>query len=124
MVISRAFTTTTEEDIRRVFGYLNFGEIERIDIIPYQSREGKDWLKIFIHYASSSSNADRLRERLDDNDKRQKKDGEMNVEPVKVFYDHKHFWQVYKAKTDAERRAEKADLHATQTTGFIPRIEM
>lgn len=124
MVISRAFTTTTEEEIRTVFGQLNLGELERVDIVPYQSREGKEWLKIFIHYATTSPNADRLRARLDDNDKRQKKDGELNVTPVKVFYDHKHFWQVYKAKTDAERHAEKAELHADQSATFAPRIEM
>ena len=124
MVISRAFTNTTEEAIRNVFGQLDLGVLERVDLVPYQSRDGKEWLKIFIHYASTSSNADRLRARLDDNDKRQKMDGELNVPPVKVFYDHKHFWQVYKAKTDAERQSEKAELHSEQTATFAPRIEM
>lgn len=122
MVISSARLNTTEEDIRNVFGRLDLGELERVDIIKSQSR-GMDCLKIFIHYASTSHNAERLRAKLDENDVRQK-EGEI-VPPVKIVYGRSRegrdqYWQVYKCKTPAERIAEQT----AKTTEFSVRIEM
>ena len=123
MVISSARNNTTEEDIRRVFEQLDLGELKGVDIVKAQSR-GIDCLKIFIHYSTTSPNADRLRARLDDNDKRQK-DGEVGVMPVRIVYNRtrdgrEQYWQVYKAKTPAERIAEQT----AKTTTFVARIEM
>lgn len=122
MVISSALTTTTKEDIERVFGQLDLGELSQIDVVESQSR-GTKCLKFFIHYASTSSNAVRLRERLDDNDERQK-EGEI-VPPVRIIYNRTRdgrdqYWQVYKAKTPAERLAEQT----AKTPTFVARIEM
>ena len=124
VVISSARPHTTEEDIRRVFGQLNLGELERVDMVKAQSR-GIDCLKIFIHYASTNPSADTLRARLDDNDARQK-DGEI-VKPVRIVYNctrdgREQYWQVYKTKTPAERLAGQAAARTTEN--FVPKIEM
>ncbi len=120
MMISSARTSTTEDDIRRVFGKLNLGELEKIDIVPAHSR-GIECLKIFIHYAQMTS--DSLRERLDINDERQKA-GDM-VEPIKIIYGRSRegrdqYWQIYKCKTPAERLA----VQTAKTEEFTVRIEM
>lgn len=122
MVISSARLNTTEDEIRNVFGKLNLGELERVDIIKSQSR-GMDCLKIFIHYASTDPSADRLRARLEENDVRQK-EGEI-VPPIKIVYGRTRegrdqYWQVYKCKTPAERIAEQT----AKTVEFSVRIEM
>jgi hypothetical protein len=122
MVISSARVNTTEEDIRRVFGKLNLGELDRVDVIKASSR-GMDCLKIFIHYSSSDANAERLKARLEDNDVRQK-EGEI-VTPIKIVYGRSRegrdqYWQVYKSKTPAERLAEQT----AKTEEFSVRIEM
>jgi hypothetical protein len=122
MVISSAHIKTTKEDILRVFDQLDFGIIERVDMVDANSR-GYECKKIFIHYSSSTSKADRLRARLDDNDERQKK-GEI-VPPIKIVYNRTRdgrdqYWKVYKAKTLAEHHAELTAKTAT----FVPRIEM
>ena len=120
MMISSARTNTTEEDIRRVFGKLNLGELDKVDIVPASSR-GMECLKVFIHYSSMTS--DKLRERLDNNDERQK-EGDM-VEPVKIIFGRSRegrdqYWQVYKCKTPAQRIAEQT----AKTEEFTVRIEM
>jgi hypothetical protein len=112
----------TERTIRNVFGRLNLGELERVDIVEALSR-GQPCLKAFIHYCTTSPDADRLRAKLDDNDKRQK-EGEI-VTPIKIVYGmsrdgRDQYWQVYKAKTPAERLAEQT----AKTTEFSVRIEM
>ncbi len=86
-------TNTTEEVVRRVFGKLNLGELEKIDIVPAQSR-GMECLNIFIHY--STMDAVKLRERLDINYERQKS-GEI-VEPVNILFGWR-VYQIYKCKT-------------------------
>jgi hypothetical protein len=122
MVISSARINTTEELIRNVFGKLNLGELAQVDIKPATSR-GMECLKIFIHYSSTSDNAERFRAKLEDNDARQK-EGEI-VSPIKIVYGRSRegrdqYWQVYKSKTPAERLSEQT----AKTTEFTPRIEM
>ena len=122
MVISSARINTTEELIRNVFEKLNLGELAQVDIKPATSR-GMECLKIFIHYSSTSDNAERFRAKLEDNDARQK-EGEI-VPPIKIVYGRSRegrdqYWQVYKSKTPAERLAEQT----AKTTEFTPRIEM
>ena len=122
MVISSALPNTAKSDVERVMLELDLGELEGIDMVNAQSR-GKPCLKFFIHYKTTSPNAIRLRARLDDNDDAQKT-GEI-VPPVRIIYNRTRdgrdqYWQVYKAKTPAQRLAEQTG----KTPTFVPTIEM
>jgi hypothetical protein len=115
-------TNKAEADakIRQVFGELNLGELDRVDIVQATSR-GMDVLKIFIHYSSTTPDGEALRARLAENEVRQK-DGEI-FPPIKIVYARTWkkdlYWQIYKCKTPAERLAEQ-----TAAAAFRPRIEM
>lgn len=129
VVISSALPRTTKEDVERTFRGLDFGELHHIDMVDAQAR-GKPVKKFFIHYTSTNAtntNAVRFFARLDDNDHRQKNDGEI-VPPVRVIYNRTRdgrdqYWQVYKTKTPEERLAAQAAAAAAEPA-FTPRIEM
>jgi len=119
MVISSARPNTTKEDIQRVFGALQLGDLDRIDIVPTTSGN----LRAYLHYSSTSTSAEPLRAKLDNNDVRQK-NGEV-ITPIKIVYGRSRdgrdqYWQVYKCKTPAERLAE----HTAKNDTFTVRIEM
>ena len=122
IVISSALLNTTEDDVRTTFEQLDLGVLEKIDIVPAQSR-GEDCLKVFIHYKSATPIGERLRAKLEDNQERQKQ-GEM-IPPVKVCYGttrdgRDRYWQVYATQTPAQRIASRTK----KTEGFKARIEM
>jgi hypothetical protein len=122
IVISSALLTTTEDDVRTTFEQLDLGVLEKIDIVPGQSR-GEDCLKVFIHYKSSSPIGERLRAKLEENQERQKQ-GVM-IPAVKVCYGttrdgRDRYWQVYAAQTPEQRMASRTK----KTEGFKARIEM
>ena len=121
IVISSALLNTKEEDVRTTFEQLELGVLEKIDIVPAQSR-GNDCLKIFIHYKSATPVGERLRAKLEENKQRQE-EGAM-VPQVKVCYGttrdgRDRYWQIYAAQTPAQRMASLA-----KKTGFKARIEM
>ena len=126
VVISSALPRTTKEDVERTFRGLDFGELHHIDMVDAQSR-GNPVKKFFIHYTSTNANAAHFLARLDENDNRQKTDGEI-VPPVRVIYNRTRdgrdqYWQVYKTKTPEERLAAQAVAAAAEPV-FTPRIEM
>ncbi len=119
-------TNKTEADarIRQVFGELNLGEIDRVDIVQATSR-GRNVLKAFIHFSSTTPEGEALRVRLAENEVRQK-EGEI-FPPIKIVYARTWrqdlYWQIYKCKTPSERLAEQTAAAASAAT-FRPRIEM
>ena len=117
--------TEFDARIRQVFGELNLGELDRVDIVQANSR-GTDVLKAFIHYSSSTPDGEVLRARLAENEVRQK-EGEI-FHPIKIVYARTWIartmcWPIYKCKTPAERLADKTAA-AADAAAFRPRIEM
>ena len=116
--------TEVEERIRQVFGELNLGELDRVDIVQATSR-GRDVFKVFIHFSSATPDGEVLRARLAENEVRQK-EGEI-FPPIKIVYartlKHDLYWQIYKCKTPAERIADQTAA-AASAAAFRPRIEM
>lgn len=122
MVISSALPSTNEEDVRKTFEDLELGVLDKIDVVPAQSR-GENCIKFYIHYKSATPTGERLRSKLADNQERQKH-GEL-VPPVKIVYGstrdgRDRYWQIYAAQTPEERVASRT----AKTDGFKVRIEM
>jgi len=113
--ISKALPMTSVEDVREKFEELELGVIATIDMKEY-SRDGSDFRKFWIHYSSYSTeqHAVSLMDRLKRNEERQK-NGEVipaGEIPRIVYGTNKRtggdmYWQVFSAKTHAEREAER-----------------
>ena len=122
-VISDFDVSKSPEEINEIVGAvlrdLELGDLSHMDIVNATSR-GKPCNKVFIHYATSSPNAERFRSMLDDADRRQK-EGE-SFKPVRIRYGttregHPRYWRVFKALTPEERLAK------TPIKKFTPVIE-
>ena len=118
--ISKALTVTTVEDVRSKFLELDLGEISAVDMKEYD-RDGTTFRKFWIHYSTYSTepHAVGLMERLKRNESRQK-NGEIIpagdipriVYGVNRRTGNDMYWQVFSAKTQAEREAERAAKEA------------
>jgi len=114
--ISKALPITTVEDVRSKFLELDLGVIETIDMKEYD-RDGTTFRKFWIHYSTYSTepHAVGLMDRLKCNEQKQK-DGEIIpagdipriVYGVNRRTGNDMYWQVFSAKTKAEREAERA----------------
>ena len=113
--ISKALPMTSVADVREKFEELELGDIATIDMKEY-SRDGSEFRKFWIHYSnySTESHAVALMDRLKRNEERQK-NGEVipaGEIPRIVYGTNKRtggdmYWQVFSAKTQAEREAEQ-----------------
>jgi hypothetical protein len=114
--ISKALTVTTVEDVRSKFLELDLGVIETIDMKEYD-RDGTTFRKFWIHYSTYSTepHAVGLMDRLKQNELRQK-NGEVipagDIPRIVYGFNRRTgndmYWQVFSAKTKAEREAERA----------------
>ena len=119
--ISKALPITTVEDVRSKFLELDLGVIDTIDMKEYD-RDGTTFRKFWIHYSTYSTepHAVGLMARLKCNEQKQK-DGEIIpagdipriVYGVNRRTGNDMYWQVFSAKTKAEREAERAAKEAT-----------
>jgi len=84
LCIPRVFSNIDEKRIRRIFGELNMGDIERVDIISKTTEKGDKFNRVFIHFKNwfRNVNADTARERL------------LNGKEIKIIYDEPWFWKV------------------------------
>ena len=84
LCVPRVFSNIDEKRIRRIFGELNMGEIERVDIISKTTEKGDKFNRVFIHFKNwfRNVNADMARERL------------LNGKEIKIIYDEPWFWKV------------------------------
>lgn len=120
LFISKTLAMTSVADVREKFEELDLGEIASIDMKDY-TRDGNDYRKFWIHYSNYSTepHATALMDRLKRNEDRQKH-GEVipaGEIPRIVYGINKRtggdmYWQVFSAKTPAERQAEKAAKEA------------
>jgi len=118
--ISKALTVTTVDDVRSKFSELDLGVIDAIDMKEYD-RDGTTFRKFWIHYSTYSTepHAVGLMDRLKRNEEKQK-NGEIIpagdipriVYGVNRRTGNDMYWQVFSAKTKAEREAERAAKEA------------
>ena len=112
--ISKALTVTSAEEVRAKFEELDLGTIESIDMKEYE-RDGATYRKFWIHYSnySTEAHATGLMERLNRNEMRQKNGEVIPAGDIpRIVYGvnrrtgNDMYWQVFSAKTPAERKAE------------------
>jgi hypothetical protein len=112
--ISKALTVTSADEVRAKFEELDLGTIESIDMKEYD-REGSTYRKFWIHYSAYSTEAHAvgLMDRLKRNEERQKNGEVIPAGDIpRIVYGvnrrtgNDMYWQVFSAKTPAERRAE------------------
>ena len=83
LFIARAFPNITERRIRGVIGALNIGEVERVDIKPWNNKEGKSFNKLYIHLNwNTEPETQNIIERLN------------SGKEIKIVYDDPWFWKV------------------------------
>ena len=95
IVIPRVFKNIGEKRIRAIIYKLNFGFLQRVDIVP---KRGKDFNVVFLHFSAWNTNptANAIRSRLD------------NGEQVKVVYEEPWYWLIKKSEaTRPEDRPKK-----------------
>ena len=118
--ISKALTVTSVEDVRTKFEELDLGVIETVDMKEYD-RDGTTFRKFWIHYSaySTESHAVGLMDRLKKNELRQKNGEIIPAGDIpRIVYGinrrtgNDMYWQVFSAKTQAERAEEKASKEA------------
>ena len=114
--ISKALPITTAEDVQSKFLELELGVIEAIDMKEYD-RDGTTFRKFWIHYSTYSTEAHAvgLMDRLKRNEERQKNGEVIPAGDIpRIVYGvnrrtgNDMYWQVFSAKTKAEREAERA----------------
>jgi len=73
----------TKGEILRVFQKLNFGKIEKVDIICKKGYKGEDYKRIFLHFKSLNDDdfAIDVRDRL------------LSGKDIKIVYDFPWFWK-------------------------------
>jgi hypothetical protein len=121
--ISKALNVTSAEEVRAKFEELDLGTIDAIDMKEYE-RDGATYRKFWIHYSNYSTepHAVGLMERLNRNELRQKNSEVIPAGDIpRIVYGvnrrtgNDMYWQVFSAKTPAERRAE---MEAKQTASL------
>ena len=105
MMISNAPVYTTMESVLEIFTSLNFGIIDKVDVVFV---EGRNCNKVFVHYSTWDTGecAQSFKQRLLDNAHIQEGGG--NITPAKIIYGSNRdgsdrYWQVYHCKTPQER---------------------
>ena len=103
LCIPRVFPNITDERVANVIQELELGEIDRIDMVERETREGELYQRVFIHFKSWSSSAEEVRERL------------VNGEEIKIVYDDPWFWKVSASRSKrprgpTERRAPRIEF--------------
>lgn len=95
IVIPRVFKNIGEKRIRAIIYKLNFGFLQRVDIVP---KRGKEFNVVFLHFSqwNTSPTANAIRSRLDNGDQ------------VKVVYEQPWYWLIKKSEaTRPEDRPKK-----------------
>jgi len=91
LCIPRVFSNITDERVYEVIAQLELGELERIDMVERETREGVLYQRVFIHFKKWNPSADNVRERL------------VNGEEIKIVYDDPWFWKVSASRSKRPR---------------------
>lgn len=93
LCIPRVFNETSENMIYRVFKDLNFGEINRIDIITRRNEKGEPYKRVFIHFRRWywGDYAETARKKL------------ISGKEIKVVYSNPWYWKVSANRNEVRR---------------------
>jgi len=88
--IPHVFMNISEQRIRAIFYSLQFGFVERVDMVPKTNRvTGEEIFRVFVHFSSwnaSNPDANRAFEQLEAGEK------------VKIVYDKPWYWMISKSR--------------------------
>jgi hypothetical protein len=81
--IPRVFKSTTRKELGDIFEKLNFGAVDRIDMVPKPNERGESYYKVFIHFKVWHNNqmAEDTRDKL------------LAGEEIKIVYNAPWFWK-------------------------------
>ena len=90
MCIPRVNLNVTRDQILKVFYKLNFGKIERVDIVHKKTLKGEEYKRVFLHYTEWNihERADFVKDRL------------LSGKDIKVVYDFPWYWKISLNKSD------------------------
>jgi len=92
MCIPRVHVNVTRAQILKVFYKLNFGKIDRVDIIHKKTLKGDEYKRVFLHYIewNMHDQAVFVKERLS------------SGKDIKVVYDFPWYWKISLNKSDKQ----------------------
>ena len=90
MCIPRVHMNVTRAQILKVFYKLNFGKIDRVDIVHKKTLKGEPYKCVFLHYTEWNSHepADFAKNRL------------LSGKDIKIVYDFPWYWKISLNKSD------------------------
>ena len=95
--IPRVFNNISDIRIKNIFIRLNYGYVERVDVVPVHN---KDFNRAFVHFRAGSWN-------LKNNEAKRFLSQLQRGESCKLYYDKQWFWQV--SLSNSPRRAKAFD---------------
>ena len=112
--IPRVFNNISRERIHHVFELLDFGAIDRVDMIERDTGNGNTSKQVFIHFSSWGTNeqAVTVRSRL------------LNGKDVKIVYDAPWFWKISASRFPKQmRRIQSPAVAVTLSRQSSPTYE-
>jgi len=108
--IPRTFSNITEKRIRDVFDQLDFGTIDRVDMVPIENEKGQGFNRVFIHFVEWNNipNIDEARQRL------------LSGNEIKIMYDDPWFWRVSALRTKKIHTAHHNAVVETTSASHKP----
>lgn len=94
LCIPRVFSNITEDRVWQVLDELELGEIDRIDMVERETRDGDLYQRVFIHFKSWNgphTQGGVVRQRV------------LDGEEVKIVYDDPWFWKVSASRSRRPR---------------------
>jgi hypothetical protein len=118
LCIPRVFSNITEERVWEVLDELELGEIDRIDMVEKEARDGDLYQRVFIHFKSwngPQTQGGMVRKRV------------LDGEQVKIVYDDPWFWKVSASRSkrpraSTERRPPRIEF--VEKTPFFHKKEV
>ena len=104
--IPRVFINITKSRVEAIFRRLDFGELERVDMITKENANGDRYQRVFVHFKKWADNEDAstARQML------------LSDQEVKVVYDDPWFWKLSASKS---LRPEDRPQRRRRPTPFV-----
>ena len=87
--IPRVFPNITQQRVEAIFRNLNFGEVEKVDMVKKTNAKGEKYQRVFVHFKQWN----------DDEQTCQARQMLLNDQEVKVVYDDPWFWKLSASKS-------------------------
>ena len=89
LCIPRVSIHITKDFIYKIFQQVDFGKLDRIDVINKKSQKGEEYKCVFIHFKNWNNNdkINKIKKRI------------LTKNDVKIVYDFPWFWKISLKKT-------------------------